>query len=117
MFANFKFLISFFILITLLTIREIPYVNIVIKDKLWVAGIISYVILAILFTPSNFLVRYRKANYLIIAYIFTILVLLIFTLVSVPILSELFGTILYGLFWVLAIYKILALLKSPSEPD
>lgn len=115
MFANFKFLIVFFILITLLIIREIPYVNIVVKDKLWVAGIISYIILALLFIPSNFLARYRKASYLIIAFIFTSFVLFISTLIRMSVLSELFGTALYALFWVMVVYKILAYLKSPES--
>lgn len=101
-------------LITLVIIKEIPYANVVISDKLWTAGIIAYIILAILFLPYNFL-RFIKSTYIIYFFIVTNGLLLTFTLMGVPFLPEIFGTIVYGLFWLLVIYKIKILLKSSSD--
>lgn len=112
MLKNFKFIFGFFIIITLLTIEEIPYLNILIKDKLWVFVIISYLIFAALFIPYDFITKYRKSNYLLIAFVVTVVVLFILTLISIPILLEFFGIFLYGLFWVLVVYKIFTYLKS-----
>lgn len=114
---NIKFIIAFFIMSTLLVIKEIPYANIIVKDKIWLFATISYVIFALLFFPSNIWTKAKRINYLIIIFILTSLFLLIFTLIRVTILSEFFGTVLYGLFWVLVVYKILIYLKSPAEND
>lgn len=115
MLKNIKFIIGFFIIATLLTIKEIPYLNILIKDKLWVFIIISYLIFVILFIPYDFITRHRKNNYLLIAFIAAVVVLFILTLISIPILLEFFGTFLYGLFWVLVAYKIFTYLKSSKS--
>lgn len=114
---NIRFIIALFIITALLTVKEIPYANIIIRERLWFLAVVSYIIFAILFIPSDFWVKIRKVNYLIIIFVFTGFLLFIFTLIKISILSELLGALFYGLFWVLVIYKIRILLKSSSEND
>lgn len=117
MFKDIKFIIGAFIIFTLLTIKEIPYINIVIKDKFWFIGIIFYLLFLILFVPSNFWEQYKRKSYLIVSFISTIFLLFIFTLLNLSIPSELFGIILYSLFWFLVIYKTFTYLKSSTKND
>lgn len=115
MFTSLKFIIVYLLLITLLLLKEIPYINILIKDKLWIIVILFYIFFTILLIPSNLLTKLKKTKYLIVFYIFTIVALLVFTFIPLIFLLELGGTILYVLLWILAIYKIFIYLKSSDK--
>lgn len=114
MLKDIKFILSIFIIITLLTIKEMPYINLLINNKFWIIGIMLYVLFSLLFIPSNLWLKYKNINYFIII---TFIILFIFTMIPISILSEILGIILYGLFWFLVIYKISIYLKSSSEKD
>lgn len=112
--SNIKLLISFFIIIILLIVKEVPYVNIIVKDKLWIVGLLSLLTVFILFMSPKLIIKHKEMN---IVFVFVIILLLFSTLMRITLLSEFLGTILYGLFWVLVIYKIRNLVKSSQDED
>lgn len=105
-----RILIAFLLIINLLLLRDAPYINVFVIDKLWV--IYTLLILGIAF----FLIP-RKESYLWGALFSLPLIPLIFTLVRIPIAAEFIGVIFYSILWFAVIFKIISFVREKDNGD
>lgn len=101
-----KKLATFFVLfLILILLRDIPYINIFIIDKVWIA---YSVLLFAIFLPRN------MAFFFILAVGF-IMGAFLSTLIKFPLVAEIFGVVLYVLLWIVFINTVVAIKKRDGE--
>lgn len=105
-----KFLLFFLLTTALLFIRDTPYINVLIIDKLWIVYIVVFSILSLFFIP-------KKEGMLLK---FTFVLLFISAVVSVlgiSIAAEVLSFIIYILLCFVVILRIFKIHKIKSEED
>lgn len=100
-----KIILVIALLILLLLIRDVPYLNIFVINKVWIGYII---LLFFLFPPKNV-----KHLFYLTAFFFCMGVLFVF--INFPLISEAQGIILYFLLWIVLVLKIKELLKDKEK--
>lgn len=100
-----KILVVFLFITFLLLLRDIPYFNVFIIDKLWIVYILVIAIIGFFFIP-------RKKVYLKIALFFLLFLALILTLMVVRVGADAIGIVIYLLLWLVVIQKIFSLIRE-----
>lgn len=104
--VNNRKVLAFFLFITfLLLLRDIPYFNVLIINKLWIVYIFVIAIIALFFVS-------RKKIYLGVAFFFLLFLALILTLAGVIVGADAIGIVIYILVWLVVIQKIFALIRE-----
>ena len=98
---NKKLTLFIVFLFIVLFLRDTPYLNVFVINKIWILYIILFFFL---FPPRN------QIHFFLFAFVCLILALFI-TLFKFYILAEIFGTIAYFLLWTVVVLKIKALIK------
>jgi len=107
---NRRILIAFLLIINILLLRDAPYINVFVIDKLWVVYIL--LILGIVFSLIP-----RKERYLWGVLFFLPLIPLILTLVRIPIAAEFIGVVFYSILWFTALFKIVSFVREKDKGD
>lgn len=102
---NRKVLVIFLFITFLLLLRDIPYFNVFIIDKLWIVYIFVIAIIALFFIP-------KKRVYLKIALFFLLFLALLLTLTGVEVGADATGIVIYILAWLVVIQKIFVLIRE-----
>jgi hypothetical protein len=88
------------LLLILLIARDIPFVNLLSVNRIWV----GYIILLVLFIVFNF--PTDKVNYLVF-FVVILLFGIIFTILNIPSMADVMGVTMYIFLWLVAIAKII----------
>lgn len=97
-----KLFFFFVLLLFLLLLRDLPYVNILFIDQLWIiyAFILVYVLLP------------RNLPLLIFLLFFFLIASLIFMLSNFAVMAEALGIVIFGLLCVIMLLKVLEIIKK-----
>lgn len=93
------FILSMLILITLF-LRDLPYINVVIINKMW----ILYIVILLLVLLSSIKFRVVVVSYLTGVLFFTAFVL---TLLKLNFFAEAIGALVYFFLWILFIHRLI----------
>lgn len=101
-----KKLVTFFALfLILILLRDIPYINIFVIDKVWIA---YSVLLFVLLLPRNI-------SFFFILAIGFIIGAFLSTLIKFSVVAEIFGIVLYVLLWIVFVNTVVAIKKRDGE--
>ena len=89
-------------LLILLFFRDVPYVNIFVINRVWML----YLLLIFYLLP------FRSIAIIYVGIAAFLMLSLLFTLLPFPVGAEILGVIVYGCFWVVALYKIYLFFRS-----
>lgn len=103
-----KLLMVFLFITLILLLRDAPYLNVLIIDKLWIVYILLISLIIFFFIP-------RKQTYLTVALFLLPFIALIFSLLKVSIGSEVVGVIFYFFLWLVVLGKILAFMREKNS--
>lgn len=103
---NKKLVIFFFLLSFTLFLRDVPYLNIYLSDKLWLVYI--YLIILYFIFSIRTIMKLVKIKIIMLA----LFLAFIFTILNLSIFSEIIGSAIYFLLWIILIIKIHSLFKS-----
>ncbi|MDP2638253.1 MAG: hypothetical protein Q8P26_04295 [Candidatus Levybacteria bacterium] len=103
-----KLLIAFLFTTLILLLRDAPYLNVLILNKLWIAYILLIAVIAFFFIPRN--VIYLKGTLLVLPF-----VALVFGLIGVPIGAEVVGIILYSVLWFAAVLRLISFMREKDD--
>lgn len=102
-----KLLVAFLFVTLILLLRDTPYLNVLIINKLWIVYILVVAIIGFFFIPRN-------KTYLITALFFLLFLAPILTLTGITIAVEVIGIIIYVLLWFFVLQKIIFLVKEKN---
>lgn len=94
----------------LLFLRDAPYINVFIINKLWLVYILLILVIVFFFIP-------RKESYLWRTLFSLPFVALIFTLLRITIAAEVIGVVLYSILWFAVIFKIIYYVREKDNGD
>lgn len=103
-----RLILAFLFITLILLLRDTPYLNVLIIDKLWIVYVLVVAIIAFFFIP-------RKEGYLITALFFFLFLALILILTGITFAAEVIGIIIYILLWFIVIQKIIYLVRSEKR--
>ena len=107
---NRRLLIGFLFLVLTLLLRDAPYINVFIIDKLWLVYVLLILGVAFFFIP-------RKAGYSKGTLFSLPIIALAFTLVKVAIAAEVIGIILYLILWIVVLFKVISFVREKDDSD
>ncbi len=106
-----RLLIAFlFTTLILLLLRDVPYINVYIINKLWVAYVLLILVIVFFFIP-------RKESYLWGTLFFLPFIALIFTLLRIKIAAEVIGVVLFLILWLAVLLKIISFVREKDNGD
>ena len=105
-----RIIIAFLFIIIILLLRDAPYINVFVIDKLWVVYIL-------LILGAVFSLIPRKESYLWGVLFFLPLIPLIFTLVKIPIAAEFIGVVFYSILWFAVLIKIVSFVREKNNSN
>ena len=103
-----RFIIIFLLIIFTLLLRDAPYLNVFIINKLWIVYILLIAVIVFSFIP-------KKTVYLWSTLFLLPFIALIFALTKITIAAEVIGVILYSILWFVAIYKIFSFMGEKED--
>ena len=107
---NKRAIILAFFFLSLMALREVPYINILFVDSFWIlyaGGIFLFLLLFIPFGKILIINILTKASFLLFG------VGIILTVYKLTAMAGIIGSILYFFLWIILISKIYSLIKSP----
>lgn len=104
-----KLLFAFLFVTLILLLRDTPYLNILVINRLWIVYILVLAIIAFLFIP-------RREGYLIPVLFFALFLSLILILTGITFVAEVIGIVIYVLLWLIVVHKVIAFVRE-REPD
>lgn len=105
-----RLLIAFLFTTLILLLRDAPYINVLIVNKLWIAYILLILVITFFFIP-------RKESYLWETLFLLPIIALIFTLTRITIGAEVIGVIFYSILWFTVIFKIISFVREKDNVD
>lgn len=105
-----RLIIAFLFIILILLLRDAPYINVLIINKLWIAYILLILVITFFFIP-------RKESYLWGTLFFLPFIALIFTLTGITIGAEVVGVIFYSILWFTVLFKIISFVQEKDNGD
>ncbi|EKD65342.1 MAG: hypothetical protein ACD_50C00116G0007 [uncultured bacterium] len=103
-----KLVLFFSISVVLLFLRDTPYLNVLIIEKLW----LIYLLL-LFWIFSNFIPK--RTGIFFFAAVVLFLIALIFSLLKIEIVAEAIGIVIYVLLWLIVLQKIVYLVRSEKH--
>lgn len=103
-----RLLIAFLFITLILLLRDAPYLNVIIIDKLWIVYILLISVIVFFFIP-------RKEIYLRGTLFFLPFISLIFALAGIGIVAEVVGVILYSFLWFAVLGKVLSFIREKDD--
>lgn len=101
-----KKLVLFFLFSTvLLLLRDIPYLNVLIIEKLWL------IYLLLLFWILSYFIP-KKVDIFFFAVFSLLFIALLFSFLKITIIPEAVGIIIYALLWLIIVQSIIQLVRS-----
>lgn len=105
-----KLLIAFLFVTLILLLRDTPYLNVLVINKLWIVYILVVAIIAFFFIP-------RKEGYLITALFSALFLALILIFTGITFAAEVIGIIVYVLLWFVILHKVIFLIREKKLDD
>lgn len=103
-----RLIIAFLFIIFTLLLRDAPYLNVLIINKLWIVYLLLISLIVFSFVP-------RKKIYLWATLFFFPFIALIFALTKITIAGEVVGVIFYSSLWFIAVYKIFSFMREKDN--
>lgn len=103
-----KLFLIFLLLTFILLLRDTPYLNILVIDKLWIIYVLIIAAFAFFFIP-------KKKIYLLIALFLLLLGALILTFMGIEIAAEVIGIVLYAILWFIVLQTIFVLVQGKRD--
>lgn len=100
-----KLVLFFLFLIVLLLLRDLPYFNVLVIERLWIIYLLLIIVGLFYFIPKRTSVFFFGAFSLIF-------IAAVFNFVGIAIIPEIIGIIIYGLLWTIVLQKIIYLVRS-----
>lgn len=103
-----RLLMAFLFITLILLLRDAPYLNVLIVDKLWIVYILLISVIVFSFVP-------RKQIYLTGVLFLLPFTALIFSLLKISIGSEVVGVIFYFFLWLVVLGKVFAFMREKNS--
>lgn len=98
-------IVALLFIMLILLLRDTPYLNILIINKLWIVYLLVVAIIAFFFIPRN-------KGYLTIALFVSLFLALILILTGITFVAEVIGIILYVLLWLIVLHKVTSFVRE-----